>query len=160
MSKVLDEKIDEMLEKDEIVQVDSPFNTPILLTHHNSENKHIAFEDCKFRLCLDLRVINSLIKLKNIDSHMVKKIENLYAKTKGKKYFTVVDMTKTYRSLIAVANLRNICAFCTHDSTKYPYHTWAFRSTPDGLAILLGFYSLCIQKCLSKESRASQEPAQ
>ena len=153
MSKVLDEKIDEMLDKNEIVQVDSPYNIPILLTHHNSENKHIAFEDRKFRLCLDLRCVNSLTKLKNIDSHHVKKIEHLYAKVHGKKFFTVIDMTKAYRSLIASEHLRQICAFRTPDSTKYPYHTWAFRSTPDGLAILPGFYSLCIQKCLSKESR-------
>ena len=153
MSKVLDQKIDELLERDEIVQVDSPYNTPILLTHHNSENKHIAFENRKFRLCLDLRHINSMTKLKNIDSHLVKKIEHLYARIKGKKFFTMIDMTKAYRSLIASEHLRQICAFRTPDSTKYPYHTWAFRSTPDGLAILPGFYSLCIQKCLSKESR-------
>jgi len=126
MAKVLDDKIDELISRDEIVQIDSPYNTPILLTHHNSENKHIAFEDKKFRLCLDLRCINSLTRLKNIDSHLVKKIEHMYAKVKGKKFLTVVDMTKAYRSLIAAYNLRQICAFRTPDSTKYPYHTWAF----------------------------------
>ena len=154
MSKVLDAKIDEMLDKDEIVEVDSPYNIPILLTHHNSENKHIAFEDRKFRLCLDLRAVNSLIMLKNRDSHMVKHIEHLYGRVQNCDVFTVADMTKAYRSLPAAWHLRQICAFRTPDSTKYPFHVWAFRSTPDGLAILPGFYSLCLQKCLSARSRS------
>ena len=154
MTKVLDAKIDEMLDKDEIVEVDSPYNIPILLTHHNSENKHIAFEDRKFRLCLDLRCINSLIKLKNKHSHLVKGIEYLYGRVQGCVCFTVADMTKAYRSLPAAWHLRQICAFRTPDSTKYPFQVWAFRSTPDGLAILPGFYSLCLQKCLSPRSRA------
>jgi len=154
MTKVLDDKIDEMLDKNEIVEVDSPYNIPILLTHHNSENKHIAFEDRKFRLCLDLRAVNSLTMLKNKDSHMVKSIEHLYGRVYGCDTFTVADMTKAYRSLPAAFHLRQICAFRTPDSTKYPFHVWAFRSTPDGLAILPGFYSLCLQKCLSARSRA------
>jgi hypothetical protein len=54
MSKVLDEKIQELLDKDEIVPVTSPYNIPLLLTHHNSENKHVEFEKRKFRLCLDI----------------------------------------------------------------------------------------------------------
>ncbi len=45
MSEVLDSKIDELLSKDEICQVESSWNTPLLLTHHNSENKHVAFEN-------------------------------------------------------------------------------------------------------------------
>ncbi len=153
MIKVLDAKIDEMLEKGEIVEIESPYNVPILLTHHNSENKHIDFENKKFRLCLDLRVVNSLTKFKNLHSHLVKGIEFLYARIKGMKVFTVIDMTKAYRSLIATEKLMQVCAFRTPGSTKYPFHTWAFRSTPDGLATLPGFYTYCIQKALSPRSR-------
>ena len=153
MIKVLDSKIDEMLEKGEIVEVESPYNVPILLTHHNSENKHIDFDKKKFRLCLDLRVVNSLTKFKNLHSHLVKGIEFLYARIKGMRVFTVIDMTKAYRSLIATEKLMQVCAFRTPGSTKYPFHTWAFRSTPDGLATLPGFYTYCIQKALSPRSR-------
>jgi hypothetical protein len=153
MIKVLDSKIDEMLEKGEIVEIESPYNVPILLTHHNSENKHIDFDKKKFRLCLDLRVVNSLTKFKNLHSHLVKGIEFLYARIKGMRVFTVIDMTKAYRSLIATEKLMQVCAFRTPGSTKYPFHTWAFRSTPDGLATLPGFYTYCIQKALSPRSR-------
>ena len=153
MSEVLDSKIDELLSKDEICQVESCWNTPLLLTHHNSENKHVAFEKRKFRLCLDFRAINGLTRMKNKHSFLVKGIEYTYARVKGMKYFTKIDMRKAYRSLIASEKLRKICAFRLPNSTKYPHQVWSFRSTSDGLASLPGTYSYFILKALSPRSR-------
>ena len=153
MSEVLDSKIEELLAQDLIVEISSPYNIPILLTHHNSENKHVEFEKRKFRLCLDFRVINGLTRMKNKHSFLVKGIEYTYARVKGMKYFTKIDMRKAYRSLIASEKLRRICAFRLPNSTKFPHQTWSFRSTSDGLATLPGTYSYFILKALSPRSR-------
>ena len=153
MSEILDKKIEEMLDRDEIVEIDSPYNIPILLTHHNSENKHIPFELKKFRMCLDLRPINSVMVFKNKFSFMVKGIDPLYARLFGMGRVTKIDMRKAYRSMVASWFTRYVCAFRTPSSIKYPFHTWAFRSTPDGLANLPGSYSYFVQKALSPKSR-------
>ena len=153
MSEVLDAKIDELLEKDEIIEIDSPYNIPLLLTHHNSENKHVEFDKRKFRLCLDMRPVNSVTRVRNKHSFLVKGIEFTYARVKGMKYFTKIDMRKAYRSMVASERLRRICAFRTPSSAKRPFETFAFRSTPDGLACLPGTYSYFILRALSPRSR-------
>ncbi len=50
--------------------------------------------------------------------------------------------------------LRQITAFRTPSSKKYPHVTWTFRSTCDGLANLPGYYSYLIQSALSPQSKA------
>ena len=153
MVEVLDAKITEMLDRDEIVEVDSPYNIPVLLTHHNSENKHVAFESRKWRMCLDLRSINAHMVHKNRNSHLVKGVEFLYPRLQGMMFVTKIDMRKAYRSLIASWFLRYACAFRVPSSQKFPWNTFAFRSTPDGLANLPGEYSLFVQKAMSARSR-------
>jgi hypothetical protein len=153
MSEVLDKKIEEMLDRGEICQVTSPYNMPVLLTHHNAENKHIPFEERKWRIVLDVRSLNSHMVLKNMNSHLVKGIEFLYPKLQGMMFVSLIDMRKAYRSLIASFFTRLATAFRTPSSAKYPYETWAFISTCDGLANLPGDYSLFVQKAFSPRSR-------
>jgi len=80
MVEVLERMIDDLLARDEIVEVTSPYNMPVLLTHHNSSNKHIPFEKRKWRMCLDVRALNSIILHKNFFSNMVKGVECLLPK--------------------------------------------------------------------------------
>ena len=153
MAEVLDKKIEEMLGRNEIVEVTSRFNVPLLLTHHNSANKNVDFDDKSWRVVCDLRAVNASIVCKNEYSHLVKGIEHLYPRLRFMKYFSIFDCRRAYRSLVASENLRRICAFRTPSSLIHPYKTWAYRSTPDGLAILPGLYSYFVQKSLSEKSR-------
>ena len=153
MASVLDEKIDELLARDEIERVVSDYNSPILLVAHNSDNKHKDFKDKKFRLCLDLRIINSQILMKNRFSYLVAGVQLLYERLHGHNYFTKIDMSKAYRSLLCSPRMQQMCAFRAPYSIKYSLDVFAFRSIPDGWALAPEQYSLFIKKALTQESR-------
>ena len=154
MVQVLDAKLDELLSRNEIIPIESKYNMPILLTHHNSENKHVDFKDRKWRLVVDNRVINSLMEDKNLYSFLVRGVEQLFTKLQGAQFLTTLDCVRAYRSLTASEFTRMATAFRTPSSIKYPHVTWTFRSTSDGLANLPGVYSLCIQQALSPHAKA------
>ena len=149
----LDRKLDELIEKNEIHPIESKYNVAIILTHHNSSQKHVDGTDKKVRLVLDMRWVNGVMKDKNLHSYLVKKIELLFMAIHGSKVMTSFDITKAYRALVASFKLQQICAFRTPSSRKYPHVTWAFRSTCDGLANLPGYYSYLMQEALSKEAK-------
>ena len=153
MAAVLDDKIDELLARDEIERIVSDYNSPILLVAHNSDNKHKDFKDKKFRLCIDLRIINSQILMKNRFSFLVSGVQLLYEKLHGHQYFTKIDMSKAYRSLLCSKRMQEMCAFRAPYSNKYSLDTFAFKSIPDGWALAPEQYSLFIKKALSQESR-------
>ena len=154
MVEVLDSKLDELIARQEIRPVDSKYNMPILLTHHNSQNKHVDIADKKFRLVIDNRVINSLMEDKNLYSFLVKGVDHLFTRLQGAEWISTLDCVRAYRSLTASHFTQMATAFRTPSSLKYPHVTWAFRSTPDGLANLPGEYSRCIQLALSPKSKA------
>ena len=150
---VMDSKLDEMIARDEIRPIESPYNMPIILTHHNSANKYLDSKDKKVRMVVDLRPINANLVGKNLYSYLVKGVEQLLAKIQGAKYITAIDCVRAYRSMAASPFLQMITAFRTPSSKKYPHVTWGFRSTCDGLANLPGFYSYLIQQALSPHSK-------
>ena len=154
MVQVLDDKLDELISRKEIIPIESKYNMPILLTHHNSENKHTDFKDKKWRLVVDNRVINSLMEDKNLYSFLVRGVDHLFTKLQGAKFITTMDCVRAYRSLTASKFTQMATAFRTPSSIKYPHVTWTFRSTSDGIASLPGIYSLCIQQALSPRSKA------
>ncbi len=154
MSEVLDKKLDELIDRREIVEIQSPYNIPVLLAAHNSSSKHVPFEQRQFRLCLDLRVLNAHTEHKNYYSQLVKGIDPLYTRLQGMTCISKGDGRKAYRSMPASEHLRRICAFRVPYSIKYPYKIFSFRSTADGLSILPGLYSFYIQKALSPHSRS------
>ena len=154
MVEVLDSKLDELIARQEIRPVDSKYNMPILLTHHNSQNKHVDIADKKFRLVIDNRVINSLMEDKNLYSFLVKGVDHLFTRLQGAEWISTLDCVRAYRSLTASHFTQMATAFRTPSSLKYPHVTWAFRSTPDGLANLPGEYSRCIQLALSPKSKS------
>jgi len=152
---IMDNKLDELVGRNEIMQIESPYNMPVLLTHHNSSNKYIDPSKKKYRLVVDNRVINSLMKNKNLHSYLVKGFDPvLIAVGNEAEFRTTIDITRAYRSIVASDFLRQITAFRTPSSKKYPHVTWTFRSTCDGLANLPGYYSYLIQSALSPQSKA------
>jgi hypothetical protein len=66
---IMDNKLDELIGRNEIMQIDSPYNMPVLLTHQT--NILIPLKK-KYRLVVDNRLINSLMKNKNLHSYLVK----------------------------------------------------------------------------------------
>ena len=150
---MLDNKIDELLERNEIHPIESKYNVAIILTHHNSSQKHVDGAAKKVRMVLDLRGTNAIMKDKNLHSYLVKKIEDLFMTIYGSTVMTSFDISKAYRALVASPKLQQICAFRTPSSRKYPHVTWAFRSACDGLANLPGYYSFLIAEALSKEAK-------
>jgi len=150
---MLDAKLDELIEKNEIHPIESKYNVAIILTHHNSSQKHVEGKDKKVRLVLDMRWVNAVMKDKNLHSYLVKKIELLFMTIHGSTVMTSFDISKAYRALVASYKLQQICAFRTPSSRKYPSVTWAFRSACDGLANLPGYYSYLMQEALSKEAK-------
>jgi hypothetical protein len=150
---MLDSKIDELLERNEIHPIESKYNVAIILTHHNSSQKHVEGQSKKVRMVLDLRNTNAIIKDKNLHSYLVKKIEILFMTIHGSSTLTSVDISKAYRALVASFKLQQICAFRTPSSRKYPHVTWAFRSACDGLANLPGYYSYIMQDALSIKAK-------
>ena len=67
-----DKKLDEIVGRNEIMQIDSPYNMPVLLTHHFSSNKHFDPSKKKYRLFVDNQVINSLMKNETLHSYLFK----------------------------------------------------------------------------------------
>ncbi len=46
---IMDNTLDELIGRNEIMQIDSPYNMPVLLTYHNSSNKYIDPSKKKYR---------------------------------------------------------------------------------------------------------------
>ena len=150
---MMDDKLTELLEKGEIHMVESKYNIAVIITHHNSSQKHVQGPLKKVRVCLDLRVINMLTKNKNIDSHLVTGIEQKKIALKGNPVLSSHDVSKAYRALVASQKLQEVTAFRCPSSRKYPNHVFAFKSAPDGLACVPGLYSRIINEALSPKAR-------
>jgi hypothetical protein len=118
---IMDNKLDELVGRNEIMQIDSPYIMPVLLTHHNSSNKYIDPSKKKYRLVVDNRVINSLIKNKNLHSYLVKSFDPILIAIGNEAEFrTTIDITRAYRSIVASDFLRKITAFRTPLSKNTP----------------------------------------
>jgi hypothetical protein len=150
---MLDNKITDLLIKNEIHRIKSDYNIAVILTHHNSSQKHVQGAEKKVRMCLDLRIINMLTKNKNIDSHLVTGIEQKKTVLKGNPVLSSADISKAYRAIMASERLQQITAFRCPSSRKYPNDTFAFKSAADGLACMPGLYSRVLQEALSPEAR-------
>jgi hypothetical protein len=149
----LEIKIEELLQAGLIEPIKTNWNSPVFMVPHNSAAKNEKAEERKYRMIVDLRVVNSLVKFSNRYSYLVKGIEFAMEKLRGKKYFTVLDMNKAYRSLKVSPRTQEICSFIVPNSTKWPTQSFAFKSLIDGLNLGPGYYSYLINKALSYESR-------
>ena len=149
----LELKIEELLKAGLIEPIKSDWNSPVFMVPHNSAAKNESAEDRKYRMIVDLRVVNSMVKFSTRYSYLVKGIEFAMEKLRNKKYFTVLDMNKAYRSLKVSRKTQEICSFIVPNSIKWPTQSFAFKSVIDGLNLGPGYYSYLINKALSFESR-------
>ena len=149
----LELKIEELLKAGLIEPIRSDWNSPVFMVPHNSAAKNESVEDRKYRMIVDLRVVNSMVKFSSRYSYLVKGIEFAMEKLRDKKYFTVLDMNKAYRSLKVSRKTQEICSFIVPNSTRWPTQSFAFKSVIDGLNLGPGYYSYLINKALSYESR-------
>ena len=78
LTEILDKKIDEFLERRDIVPIESRYNTPVLLVPHASKDKNKPEHEKEFRLVLYCRSLNVHIADKNLYSYLVKKVDDLF----------------------------------------------------------------------------------
>ena len=99
---IMDNKLAELVGRNKIMQIESPYNMPVLLTHHNSPNKYIDSSKKKYRLVVDNRVINSLMKNKNLHSYLVTGFDPILIAIGNEAEFrTTIDITRAYRNIVA-----------------------------------------------------------
>ena len=153
MLNILETKIDELLDANMIKQVDSQWNSPLFLVPHNSAQKLLPPDKRKYRIVVDLRVVNSVVRNAERYSSLVKGVETSLERLRDKKYFTTLDMNSAYRSIKATDKAMKICAFTVPNSIKYPFQSFAFTSLIDGITTGVNLYSYYLQKALSPESR-------
>ena len=107
-------------------------------------------EPLKRRLCVDFRKVNELQqevitagKTKGqISIHPLPKIDEMYAKLKGAKVFSTIDLRSGYHHIALGKNSRAKTAFVT------PFGKYEFLMVPFGLAQAPAYFQLLMNKVL------------
>ena len=154
LTEVLDQKIDEFLERGDIIAIDSPYNSPVLLVPHSSKDKTKSANEKEYRLVLDLRHLNASIRDKKQFSYLVKKVEDLFPRVQGSKYLTVLDLNKAYKNLSCSKKVMQYTEFRVPSSTKYGHLTFSFRSSIEGCAVTPGQWTYFLSKALPPRSKS------
>ena len=104
----------------------------------------------KRRLCVDFRKVNELQqevitagKTKGqISIHLLPKIDEMYAKLKGAKVFSTIDLRSSYHHNVLGKSSRAKMAFVT------PFGKYEFLMVPFGLAQAPAYFQLLMNKVL------------
>ena len=124
----------------------SPWVSPIVIVPKKSQHG----EPPKKRLCIDFRKINDL-QQKVITEGKSKgcllliplpKIDEMYTKLKGAKFFSTIDLRSGYYHIALGKDLRAKTAFVT------PFGKYKFLQVPFGLAQALAFFQHLMNKVL------------
>ena len=107
-------------------------------------------EPLKRRLCVDFRKVNELQqevitagKTKGqISIHLLPKIDEMYAKLKGAKVFSTIDLRSGYHHIALGKSSRAKTAFVT------PFGEYEFLMVPFGLAQAPAYFQLLMNKVL------------
>ena len=107
-------------------------------------------EPPKRRLCIDFRKVNKLqkevitaVKTKGqISIHPLPKIDEMYAKLKGAKVFSMIDLRSGYHHIALGKSSRAKTAFVT------PFGKYEFLMVPFGLAQAPAYFQLLLNKVL------------
>ena len=151
---VLEAKLQQFMDRGDIIQIESEYNNPILMVPHNSKAKNSSGGDeTTYRLVMDLRRLNQNIKDPLKNAHLVKGVETLYPKVQGCKYMTLLDVNAAYKNLSASAKVMRYLAFRVPSSPRYGHMTLAFKSAIDGCSPVPGVWSHLMLKSLSPQSR-------
>ena len=130
----------------------SPWASPIVIVPKKSAPR----ESPKRRLCVDFRKINKLQqqvitegKSKGqISIHPLPKIDEMYAKLKGAKVFSTIDLRSGYHHVALGKDSRAKTAFVT------PFGKYEFLMVPFGLAQAPAYFQLLMNKVLEGLSYA------
>ena len=124
----------------------SKWASPIVIV----PKKSAPGEPPKRRLCVDFRKVNELQqevitagKTKSqISIHPLPKIDEMYAKLKGAKVSSTIDLRSGYHHIALGKNLRAKTAFVT------PFGKYEFLMIPFGLAQVPAYFQLLMNKVL------------
>ena len=124
----------------------SKWASPIVIV----PKKSAPGEPPKRRLCVDFRKVNELQqevitagKTKGqISIHPLPKIDEMYAKLKGAKVFTTIDLRSSYHHIALGKSSRAKTAFVT------PFGKYEFLMVPFGLAQAPAYFQLLMNKVL------------
>ena len=124
----------------------SKWASPIVVVH----KKSAPGEPPKRRLCVDFRKVNELQqevitagKTKGqISIHPLLKIDEMYAKLKGAKVFSTIDLRNGYHHIALGKSSRAKTAFVT------PFGKYEFLMVPFGLAQAPAYFQLFMNKVL------------
>ena len=130
----------------------SPWASPIVIV----PKKSAPGEPLKRRLCVDFRKVNELQqqvitegKSKGqIFIHPLPKIDEMYAKLKGAKVFSSIDLRRGYHHIALGKDSRAKTAFVT------PFGKYKFLMVPFGLAQAPAYFQLLMNKVLEGLSYA------
>ena len=130
----------------EITKSMSKWASPIVVV----PKKSAPGEPLKRRLCVDFRKVNELQqevitagKTKGqISIHPLPKIEEMYAKLKGAKVFSTIDLRSGYHHIMLGKSSRVKTMFVT------PFGKYEFLMVPFGLAQALAYFQLLMNKSL------------
>ena len=124
----------------------SKWTSPIVVV----PKKSAPGEPPKRRLCIDFRKVNELQqevvtagKTKGqISIHPLPKIDEMYAKLKGAKIFSTIDLRSGYHHIALGKSSRAKTAFVT------PFGMYEFLMVPFGLAQATAYFQLLMNKVL------------
>ena len=130
----------------------SPWASPIVIVPKKSS----PGEPPKRKLCVDFRKVNELQqqvisegKSKGqISIHPLPKIDEMYAKLKGAKVFSTIDLRSGYHHIALGKDSRAKTAFVT------PFGKYKFLMVPFGLAQVSAYFQLLMNKVLEGLSYA------
>ena len=111
--KVVDQHVQDMLEKQIILPSSSSWSSPIVL---------VKKRDGKDRFCIDFRAVNQVTQK---DSHPLPRIDDLLDRLKGAKYFTTLDLASGFWQIQMDENDRHKTAFSTSNG-HYEFNVMPF----------------------------------
>lgn len=124
----VDKEINNMLAAGVIENSNSSYSSPILV---------VPKKDGKYRLCLDFRKLNKLVKF---DAEPMGDPESIFAKLGESKYFSKIDLTKGYWQVALEEGSKKYTAFST------PSGLYQFTVLPFGLATAPAVFNRLIRK--------------
>ena len=124
----------------------SPWASPVVVV----PKKSAPGEPPKRRLCVDFRKVNELGQEVitagktegQISIHPLPKIDKMYAKLKGAKVFSTIDLRSGYHHIALGKSSRAKTAFVT------PFGKYEFLMVPFGLAQAPAYFQLLINEVL------------
>ena len=124
----------------------SPWASPIVVVPKKSAPR----EPLKRRLCVDFKKVNKLQQQVitegkpkgQISIHPLPKIDGMYAKLKGAKVFSTIDLMSGYHHIALGKDSRAKTAFVT------PFGKYKFLMVPFGLAKAPAYFQLLMNKVL------------